>query len=166
MKIPVITVSLFILVLVISYLILAPSGEVENQAGKSLQQSHLNEGKSGFTNNGLDQDENILSTESNNENRRINMQEAYAKLELSRKHLKSRANLLKSKMWGMELPKEQAAFVSNNMRQAYAYLKNPAMLGAYFEEEEIHIELKKITAMHEDLNEIEKILTTSISKEN
>jgi hypothetical protein len=166
MKIPVITVSLLILVLMISYLVLAPSGEVENQAGKSLKQFNQNEGKSGFTNNGLDQDENFLITDLNNESRRINMQEAYAKLELSRKHLKSRANLLKSKMWGMELPKKQAAFVSNNMRQAYAYLKNPAMLGAYFEEEEIQIELKQLTAMHEDLNEIEKILTTPINKEN
>lgn len=161
MKIPVITVSLLILVLLISYLILAPSGGVEDQAGNSLEQSNLNEVKVASRETSLIQDESILSTDSNNEKRRIIMQEAYAKLELSRKELKSRANLLKSKMWGKELPKEQAVFVSNNMRQVYAYLKNPAMLGAYFDIEEIQIELRKIMSMYEDLNKIEKILIAS-----
>lgn len=95
------------------------------------------------------------------ENRRYDMQATFLKLQQSRKQLKSSANLLKSKIWGLKLPAEQARTVSKKMRQAYAYLKNPPMLGAYFEMDEIHHELRKVEAMQESLNEIEQIITAS-----
>jgi hypothetical protein len=156
MKIPAITVALLSLVTLISYLVLAPSANEENNIDRQMQQDNLNEQ--------ITEDKLTVSA-AEHETRRIKMQEAYAKLELSRKQLKSRANLLKSKMWGVELPNEQAAFVSNNMRQTYSYLKNPAMLGAYFDVKEIEIEQKKIASMRDKLDEIEKILALSKNTE-
>lgn len=99
--------------------------------------------------------------DNSDQNRRNDMRAAYAKLEQARKLLKSQANLLKSKIWGLQLPAEQANNVSKKMRQVYAYLKNPPMLGAYFELDEIHIEIRKVEAMQEGLNEAEQLIAAS-----
>lgn len=94
------------------------------------------------------------------------MQTAFAKLEQSRRQLKSRANLLKSKIWGLELPVEQANTVSKNMRQVYAYLKSPPLLGAYFDVDEIQIEIRKVAAMQAGLNAAEQLIRASQNSEN
>ena len=97
------------------------------------------------------------------ENRRNDMMKAYSQLQQSREKLKSHANLLKSKIWGLELPTEQARSVSRKMHQAYAYLKNPPMLGAYFELDEIRRESRKVKAMRKELMEVEQTINVSQS---
>ena len=98
------------------------------------------------------------SVELEQQQRREKMQEAYAKLEQDRKQLRSTANLLKSLSWGLELPKGEARRVNDAMRQAYAYLKNPAQLGAYYQVADIELESRKIEAMVSELNGVEAVL--------
>ena len=90
--------------------------------------------------------------------RREKMQQAYASLEQDRRRLHSTANMLKSLSWGLELPSEQARQVNNAMRQSYAYLKNPAKLGAYYEVADIERESRKIEAMLAELKDAELML--------
>lgn len=87
--------------------------------------------------------------------RREQMEAAFSTLQESRRILKSRANLVKSRIWGLELPPDQAKDVSNTMKQAYVYLKNPAMLGAYFEVSAIEREARKVNAMLTELEQLD-----------
>jgi hypothetical protein len=155
MKIPLIAASLLLLVLMLSYFVLAPTSDVNTDSISEAKAEKLVENEK--TLNGS-HSTNALDEEAVNENRRIEMQQAYSELEAARKQLKSRANLLKGKIWGKELPKEQATFVSHNMRKAYSYLKNPAMLGAYFEVEEIMVEEKRVGAILNNLDKVEAAL--------
>ncbi len=91
---------------------------------------------------------------------RNDMQSAYAGLQQSRKQLKSDANWLKSKIWGLKLPSEQARTINNTMRQTYAYLKNPPMLGAYFSVDEINREVRQVESMIAGLGKAEKIISS------
>jgi tRNA A37 N6-isopentenylltransferase MiaA len=153
-----VTGTLLFLVLLVIFLVLAPSSNVEKETA-NLEEQLTSVDRAELSNKTESrQDAELAANEVNSENRRRNMQEAYSKLELSRKQLKSSANLLKAKIWGLKLPGAQAGFVSNKMLQAFAYLKNPEMLGAYFEVEDIQIELKKVKAMQKNLEEIEQLL--------
>ena len=102
-------------------------------------------------------------TEAKLEDRRLRMQAVFTDLKAHRQQLKSRANFMKSKIWNLELPAEQAQTVSKNIRQAYAYLKNPAMLGAYHEIQEMQREIKQIDAMLEGLERAEEIIEQQVT---
>ena len=84
------------------------------------------------------------------------MQAAFTDLVDLRKQLKSRANLLKSQIWGLKLPPADAKAVTDTMKRSYAYLKNPAMLGAYLELNDIRREIKSVKAMMDELEMAEK----------
>jgi hypothetical protein len=155
MKIPLIAASLLLLVLMLSYFVLAPTSDVNTESVNKMKVEEITDNEI-MLNSPHSTEE--LDQETVNENRRKEMQRAYADLEMTRKQLKSRANLLKGKIWARELPKEQAAFVSHNMRKAFAYLKNPAMLGAYFELEEIRVEEKRVSAILNNLDKVEALL--------
>ena len=91
--------------------------------------------------------------------RRAAMESAYSSLEELRKELKSRANLLKSRMWGLEMPPEEAKLITDTMKRSYVYLKNPAMLGAYFEIGDIQREMRRVRAMLDELEEVDSLIS-------
>ncbi len=91
--------------------------------------------------------------------RRAAMKSAYSSLEQLRKDLKSRANLLKSRMWGLELPPGEAKSITDSMKRSYVYLKNPAMLGAYFDPGEIEREIRRVQAMLDELEEVDSLVS-------
>ena len=124
MKISLTIAALVISVCTLSYMMLGTdSGEDrESQAGQSTRfASEVTEETD------TKQDAAPEIDDAGVENRRNEMMKAYSQLQQSRQQLKSHANLLKSKIWGLELPTEQARNVSRKMHQAYAYLKNPPM---------------------------------------
>jgi len=90
--------------------------------------------------------------------RLADMKAAYRALEQARRELRSRANLMKSKIWGLELPPEQAREVSRKLRQTYAYLKNPPMLGAFQGADAIENETEKVQSLQRDVDEIETLI--------
>ena len=89
----------------------------------------------------------IVSENESDDIRRQQMQDVFSELKNRRQTLKSRANLLKSKIWQLTMPPDQAALVSEKLHQAYAYLKNPAMLGAYHQSAQMQREIKQVDAM-------------------
>ncbi len=161
MKISAVIGALVILVAAILYIVSAPPNHMSQEIGEQEKQSNLTEedvrSSEAVSTADIDADKEAAY----DENRRIEMQTAFSVLEKSRKELKSRANLLKSKIWGRELPAERARMISYKMRQAYAYLKNPPMLGAYFEVNEIQSEINKVRDMLEDLTELEQSINAS-----
>ena len=97
----------------------------------------------------------IVDEQNAGSDRRERMQSAFAGLTQARQVLKSKANLLKSLSWGIELPSDQARQISHEMREAYVYLKNPPMLGAYSEVEDIMRESRKVESMMANLEKAE-----------
>ncbi len=99
--------------------------------------------------------------------RRQKMEHAYSGLEQARRSLKSKANMLKSLSWGINLPSAQAQQISHKMREVFVYLKNPPMLGAYYEVADITREIRKIESMMAGLEKAELDLqaarTTQVS---
>ncbi len=166
MKISVATGIMGILAVAIVYTVLRPDGntvgELETQLATSSQT---------MVETALDVPETAQKTDAqkqqvSRENRRKEILETFAELQQSRKKLKSYANLLKSKIWGLELPAQQARDVSHKMRRAYAYLKNPTMLGGYIEPGEIRNEIGKVEAMLLDLKEVERLIGDSQHSED
>lgn len=102
--------------------------------------------------------ETMTAARRSEEARRAAMHTAFAGLQDLRSQLKSRANFLKSRIWGLELPAAQAREISDKMKQAYVYLKNPLMLGAYADVSAIDRESRRVLAMLEDLNEVETVI--------
>lgn len=102
---------------------------------------------------------NVAIDDENSEaKRREKMINAYSDLAQARRALKSRVNMLKSLSWGINLPSAQAKQISHTMREVFVYLKNPPMLGAYFELAEITRESRKIDSMVADLEKAELVL--------
>jgi hypothetical protein len=158
MKISLVIAALLISVAAVFYFVLMP----DSKRGRAPEQQVVQSSEivKEVVASGIEstQDTNALDEEVNHESRRKEMQTAFTILEQSRKQLKSHANLVKSKIWGLELPSEQAKLVSKKLRRVFAYLKNPPMLGAYFEVGEIRNEVKKVDAMQEDLSEVEELV--------
>ncbi|NKB36708.1 MAG: hypothetical protein GKR93_05975 [Gammaproteobacteria bacterium] len=97
--------------------------------------------------------------------RRQKMEKAYSELVQARRALKSKANLLKSLSWGIKLPSAEAKQISHSMREVFVYLKNPPMLGAYYDLAEINRELRKIDSMKTGLEGAELILESKRATE-
>jgi len=161
MKISIVIGALLIGLIAISYIVLAP--EHGDGQGPDIH-AVKSRPESGNDKNGeveLLQATIAQSKEASDERHRNDMREAFSTLQQSRKQLRSRANLIKSKIWGLELPSQQAKAVSKKLRRVFAYLKNPPMLGAYFEVKEIQSEVKKVMALQEGLNEVEHLIRAS-----
>jgi len=158
MKISTVIGGLVLIAAGVLYVALTAPENTGQAAAVQEKQSKLNE--DGMT---ITESVSVIGSDAKNddvniEKRRIEMQTAFSSLEKSRKELKSRANLLKSKIWGRELPAEKAKMISYKMRQAYAYLKNPPMLGAYYGVNDIQSEHKKVRAMLDELAKVEQLI--------
>lgn len=90
--------------------------------------------------------------------RRAGMEAEYQKLEAARSDLRRQLSLLKTRLWNLELPAEQANRISEDLRAGYALLKNPPLLGAFHDQQGIEREIKKIEALRDKLADIEKFL--------
>ena len=86
------------------------------------------------------------------------MQAMYSQLEASRKRLKSRLGRLKATAWKQKLPAEQNDKINNDLGRVYFLLKNPPLLGAFRDVEDIEKELDKIEGAHQSMDEIEKLV--------
>ena len=98
------------------------------------------------------------STASETQRKTEELHARFEDLKAARKELRSRADLLKSRIWDLKLPRDKAKTVSYALHQAYAYLKNPPMLGAYHDVNQIQRETKKINAMLESLVDANRIV--------
>ena len=88
--------------------------------------------------------------------RRAAMQAEYDKLVKARKDLEKRLSRLKAVLWDVELPKEQGEKITEQMKNGYALLKNPKMLGAFSGVAEISDELSRVEFAHDSLEGVEE----------
>lgn len=92
------------------------------------------------------------------EERRAAMEAAYQKLEAERKALRHHLGILKTDLWDVELPAEEARRVTENLKEGYVLLKNPPLLGAFQNSQEIQREIEKIQAVEKKLAGVRKLL--------
>ncbi|MBI4005978.1 MAG: hypothetical protein HY356_04865 [Gammaproteobacteria bacterium] len=97
-----------------------------------------------------------ISQESPVDGRRAAMQMEYDKLTKARKNLEKRLSRLKAVLWDVELPKEQGEKITEQMKNAYALLKNPKMLGAFSGVSEISDELSRVEFVYNNLEGVEE----------
>ncbi|MFT5133919.1 MAG: hypothetical protein ACI9SC_002392 [Gammaproteobacteria bacterium] len=152
------TVLVFLFVAIYAILILDKNAEKK----KKIEGNQFNQSSDEVSNKDLKSSDDALAQTkaARDEFRKVQMTAEYEKLVQGRNKLKSRANFLKSKIWGQKLPSEQAMLINKRMLQAYDYLKNPPNLGAYFELGEIKNEFKKVELMQQGFEEIERILNS------
>ena len=86
--------------------------------------------------------------------RRARLAAAFAELQASRKALQQHLGDLKSILWGRELPAEQARRISRDMMSAQYLLKDPALLGAFSDADEVSAEKDRVDAARIQLQEI------------
>ena len=87
--------------------------------------------------------------------RRAAMQAEFDHLAKARRDLDQKLNKLKVVLWNLKLPKAESDAISDTMKNSYAMLKNPRMLGAYSGVEDISTELARVKYLYTQLQEIE-----------
>lgn len=115
----------------------------------------------GETLNGKDASLPVLNGPSDEEKTRL-MRAEYEILEESRKELKRHISRMKHDMWGLKFPAEIAKNISNTVLGASKLLKNPHMLGAFSNAEQIKDETAKINFAEKSLDEIDEIIKAKV----
>lgn len=92
------------------------------------------------------------------------MRAEYETLEDARIKLKKHIGKLKHDMWGLTFPKETAKKVSNAVLGASRLLKNPNMLGAFHNVEQIKDEIAKVNFAQKSLQEVDEIIKAKIEE--
>jgi hypothetical protein len=108
----------------------APTPAVEEQAAKNQEQIQADQ-------------------------RRDAMQTEFDQLARARRDLDQKLNKLKVVLWDLKLPKAESEAITETMKNSYAMLKNPRLLGAYSGVEEISTELARVKYLYNQLQEIE-----------
>jgi len=86
------------------------------------------------------------------------MQARYADLKELRKKTNIRISRLSSRLRRLEFPPEQARSISQDMRQANYLLKNPKLLGAFSDVQEIENEIEQLSDINVKLGAIKRLL--------
>ena len=86
------------------------------------------------------------------------MQVSYAELKEARKTTSMRLSRLSSRLRRSEFPSEQAKTISQDMRSANYRLKNPKLLGAFSDVDEIDSELEQLSIITIKLDKIKNLL--------
>ena len=86
------------------------------------------------------------------------MQVSYAELKEARKKTSMRLSRLSSRLRRSEFPSEQAKTISQDMRSANYRLKNPKLLGAFSDVDEIDSELEQLSIITIKLDKIKNLL--------
>ncbi|MBL1142329.1 MAG: hypothetical protein HND53_09895 [Proteobacteria bacterium] len=87
-------------------------------------------------------------------------------LEQARKNLKRHIARLKHEMWGLKFPPDIAKKLSKTVLSANKLLKNPHMLGAFSNVQQIKDELAKVEFAEKSLEEIDEIVKTKLAENN
>jgi hypothetical protein len=87
--------------------------------------------------------------------RREAMRAAYAELENERRDLSRQIGSLQVRLWGLELPAEQAREIQQDMMTAQHLVKDPPMLGAFRDLAGIERERERVRASIARLRQIE-----------
>lgn len=82
----------------------------------------------------------------------------YELLEKNRKKLKKSLAKIKHEIWGLKFPSKKAKEINKIMLNSYELLKNPKMLGAFFNVEEILNEQDKINFSIKSLEFVESAI--------
>ena len=93
--------------------------------------------------------------------RRAAMRAEYAKLEQARNDVRKQLGRIKSVIWKLRVPPEQARAIEKRMYQGHILLKNPPLLGAFSSVDEIGREISKVDGVYGDL----RILEDELSRE-
>ena len=86
------------------------------------------------------------------------MQVSYAELKEARKKTSMHLSRLSSRLRRSEFPPEQAKTISQDMRSANYRLKNPKLLGAFSDVDEIDSELQQLSEITAKLDKIKNLL--------
>lgn len=108
----------------------APTPAVEEQAAKNQEQIRADQ-------------------------RRGAMQNEFDQLARARRDLEQKLNNLKVVLWDLKLPRAESDAITEKMKNSYAMLKNPRLLGAYSSVEEISTERARVKYLYAQLQEIE-----------
>lgn len=81
---------------------------------------------------------------------------AFLELQASRKALQRQLGDLQSRLWGRELPAQQARSISRDMLSGQYLLKNPALLGAFSDADGVYAEKDRVDAARVRLQEISR----------
>ena len=87
--------------------------------------------------------------------RREAMHAEYVKLEQARDAVRKRLGILKSRLWKLRVSPDRARVIQEQMRQGYALLKNPPLLGAFSSADEITREIEKVNRVSDRLKTLE-----------
>ena len=87
--------------------------------------------------------------------RREAMRAEYNRLEQAREGVRKQLGILKSRLWKLRVPPDRSRAIQEQMRQGYALLKNPPLLGAFSSADEIARETEKVNGVNDRLKTLE-----------
>ena len=87
--------------------------------------------------------------------RRARMRAEYAELELARDSVRRQLGKLRTRVWKLQLPPDQARVITKQMQRGYFVLKNPPMRGAFSSVGDISKETTRIKAIGNKLTTLE-----------
>lgn len=87
--------------------------------------------------------------------RREAMRSEYDRLEQARDGVRKQLGILKSRLWKLRVPPDRSRAIQEQMRQGYALLKNPPLLGAFSSADEIAREIEKVNGVNDRLKILE-----------
>lgn len=87
--------------------------------------------------------------------RRQAMRAEYDRLEQAREGVRKQLGILKSRLWRLRVPPDRSRAIQEQMRQGYALLKNPPLLGAFSSADEIAGEIEKVNGVNDRLKTLE-----------
>ncbi len=88
----------------------------------------------------------------------------YKVLEKARKDLKRQLSRLKHEMWGLKFPVEEAKEINEIMLNAHKLIKNPNMLGAFYDVKGIQDEVDKIVFANKALEDVKAMIDENKQK--
>lgn len=91
------------------------------------------------------------------------MRAAYAELEQARNTVRRQLGRLNARTWKLEVSPDEARAISEQMQQGHALLKNPPMLGAFADADDIRQELAKVTRVAGKLKDLETTVEENIA---
>jgi len=95
--------------------------------------------------------------------RRARMRAEYTELELARDGIRRQLGKLRSRLWKLQVPPDQARAITEQMQRGYAALKNPPMLGAFSSVGEISKETARIKDIGNKLTALEITVEENIA---
>ena len=158
-------VGLILAILIIfGYRLFWPSSEIAPVTAHNSENKNetVNEEKNGV--------EDVISSSQklnvpNDESKRKLMAVEFERLEEARNDLKRHIALLKHQMWGLRFPPEVSKKISQTVLGANRLLKNPHMLGAFHNVEQIKDEIAKIDYANSTLVEVDEIVKAKLEEE-